>query len=103
MKQEDYVTFDVAKLLKEKGFKNFTSETLCGNYNKATLYDAKKFLREQHDIEVSSIYDRGNKEWFFFVQKLDPLPEDVDFFSDSVYETYEQALNEGIKESLKYI
>lgn len=103
MKQEDCVTLDVAKLLKEKGFKNFTSETLCGDYNKATLYDAQKFLREQHDIEVSSNYDRGNEKWFFFVQELNTLPERVNFISKSIYETYEEALNEGIKEALKLI
>lgn len=45
MNNEDYVSLEVARLLKEKGYpdpKGFA----------ATLYEAQKWLREKHNIDV---------------------------------------------------
>ena len=78
MKQEDYVSYDVAKLLKEKGYNEpcdsvYTNVTLvmldnrCASedwnhlpilknanlYTSApSLWDAQKWLREEHNIHV---------------------------------------------------
>jgi hypothetical protein len=69
--KEDYVSFETAKLLKEKGFEGFTmfsysnrGSTMCGHWEnetdwlpKCTLQMAMKWLREVHDIYIDiSIY-----------------------------------------------
>lgn len=78
---EDYVSFETAKLLKEKGF----TENCLMRYNKVgdlveeaykfdwnfqtidysapTLQMAMKWLREIHDIDVSVVPLRSHKEY----------------------------------------
>ena len=81
---EDYVSFETAKLLKEKGFKEPTlayayGQDMVGYYSQPkvtddfnveagrfplpTLQMACKWLREVHDIEVSVIPLRSHKEY----------------------------------------
>lgn len=131
MTKDDYVSIEVAKMLKEKGFNEicpacYRNEKFMGivSWNEAdmfggdfysapTLYDAQKWLREKHqlhvDVGMSSDYSTdadGIKcdEWFFwcfglyYTTSLQHLCDcEVEF------DTYEEALNAGILESLNYI
>ena len=71
---EDYVSFETAKLLKEKGFNELTplsyslpygheSHIACSNdvdtdfVSKVTLQMAMKWLRKEHNLHCSSDYD----------------------------------------------
>lgn len=127
MNKEDYVSLEVAKLLKEKGFdepyfyfyhngKLYTlnGDIICSEcdnihdgiiYPVSTLYEATEWLREKYMIYISSLptKDNGITVWYFQIVK--------DTFEDAIYSrvypntfnTYEEALNEGILEALKSI
>lgn len=118
MNKEDYVSLEVAKLLKEKGYcwpcnSFYTLEglikfrTIADNFNRLTaysrpaLYEAQKWLIGK-DIYVSvDVY--GDGQWMptlceFGREKYNFIPLDV-----SREKTYEEALNAGILEALKLI
>lgn len=137
MNKEDYVSLEVAKLLKEKGF-----DECCGAYyhcnwdemteeecfevapihvfrnsnnryriGAPTLYEAAKWLREEHQIHISvgmcSDYSTNADGeicdewafWTFSTYYTTSLNHIHDCFGE--YDTYEEALNEGILEALK--
>ena len=120
---EDYVSFETAKLLKEKGFdepcecfydteNNDPSivngwmvisnselekrEFVC--YSAPTLQMAIKWLRENHKIQiVVSPYNTLNKTWSYYIFKdFEPLTQR--FY---VFETYEEACEAAIKYCLE--
>jgi len=110
---EDYVSFETAKLLKEKGFKELTYAcfTVDGddlyNYSAVsndiippTLQKAMKWLRENHKIQiVVSPYNTLNKTWSYYIFKdFEPLTQR--FY---VFETYEEACEAAIKYCLEYL
>lgn len=124
MKREDYVSLEVAKLLKEKNYDVPTREyysfdknkleygVFCVENNKRngdfcsapTLYEIAKWLRETHDIAVC-VHPYGYS-WDYTLFNLSKINDDynhVSIISNVFYKTYEEALNEGIKEALKYI
>ena len=134
MTEKDYVTEDVAKTLREKGFNEkcrgyFYNGVFCfscfhNEYNKTTSTDslvsapslaqAARWLREEHNIHV----DVGLAEdflndadgnvceerifWAFDIYTIDSLHH-FDVEDNREYDSYEEALNEGIKEVLKII
>lgn len=123
MNKEDYVNLEVAKLLKEKGFSEpcycwygrkgtIFSEHYKSNHNNSfsndsrtsmpSLYEAQKWLRQKYRILVNSIYDCCSEKWFFDLSKMYEYPSMQDY-SDSIYSSYEESLNEGILEALKLI
>lgn len=114
---EDYVSFEIAKMLKEKGF-----DEPCDNYyhqssdepQQLTLdemyysYDeflkapthqmAMKWLREVHNIQIqiTPIISR-HKDWTFGIYKdFNPIDSKLQCF-----DTYEQACEEAIKYCLE--
>lgn len=138
MKEEDFVSFEVAKLLKEKGYNEPTRSYYSNNetvyfpgvfeltnedrksskfYSAPTLAEAAKWLREVHNIYVcpriifeSDIYREYSGEntcdnymyWLYIIYKIDDIPNNIDYPEPKgEYGTYEEALNEGIKEALK--
>ena len=140
MTQEDYVSFEVAKLLKEKGYNkkcNAVWETgVCrecspklkitlGAYDEKdlmhnidwseqyeylapSLWNAQKWLREKHNISVE-IYAREN-DWKFEICRTEGIlimdcacMSCTTMNNKGAFDTYEKALNEGIKEALKMI
>lgn len=135
MNKEDYVSLEVAKMLKEKGFNEYcgayyhlnwddmTEEEcfeIAPNYdfrNKdngyragaPTLYEAAKWLRNEHDIHIviSSHYSRkyGIIEYEYRIATyFDFLEKPLKWRkSKEYYEIYEQCFNAGILESLKLI
>ena len=127
MNKEDYVSMEVAKLLKEKGYnepvysqytnhesvwycnepENFNESTDC--YSRPTLYEAQKWLRNKHTIYVvvsphySRMYDVIEHEYmiatyFDFLEKPFKWRKSKEY-----YEIYEQCLNAVILEALKLI
>lgn len=121
MKMEDYVTLEVAKLLKEKGYcwpsdSFYTLEgvikfrSIADNFNRLTaysrptLYEAQKWLREKFNIHLDT------KVLCFYkpTQKADYICDILSlntrqFKETKIYNSYEAALNAGIIESLKLI
>lgn len=127
MVTEDYVSYETAKLLKEKGFngilpcvyidtkksnkKQCLLDTLC-NYNDGhikdvisapTLQMAMKWLREVHklDIDVSIEYKNSKKVYYYSVLKK-TIIRDIDcLHSETNFDSYEQACDAAIKYCLE--
>lgn len=122
---EDYVSFEVAKLLKEKGFDwecqafyningvlaaspvhTINDELEDSDIACPTLYTAQKWLREERGIEVVIVpYDAQKRTYQFHVWDYKGL---VNFIepsskSDGNHNDYGQCLNDGILEALKFI
>lgn len=116
---EDYVSFETAKLLKEKGF-----DELCHGYfrkdnpndlvelaqaanwndepfftSRPTLQMAMKWLREVHDAIVNVFYDKDEEKWCaeYYRMLID------DYTLIGYYSTYEEAAEAGIKCCLEYL
>lgn len=105
---EDYVSFETAKLLKEKGFDEPVTELNKMLFKdgekpvlKITLQKAMKWLREVHGIFISIVcctYPTLNKAtWTPDITTFESV------FPDSAieYDTYEQACEAAIKFCLK--
>ena len=130
---EDHVSFEVAKLLKEKGFNGlctayydcFTTENFhCGNeptdFNSIdtkirnivaapTLQMTMKWLREVHKIEVRSTYDWDKNTWWGqTVPMFDENDSNSEMFQtalgfDYPGKSYEESCEAGIKHCLKVL
>ncbi len=129
MAQEDFVSLECAKLLKEKGF----DEPCCGYYHLCnndefdeedsfelapngdfqnslnnyrvgapTLSEAQKWLRHTHNIHISVVCTAAHC-WAFIGIKYTDLGHDFIAVSDEEIFSYESALNAGIIEALKMI
>ena len=128
---EDYVSFETAKLLNEKGFdENTPVNYFVGDdkprgcvvgemiYHKRgeedayliacpTLQMTMKWLREIHKLEVRSIYDYDKDSWW---GNIDPMFDETDENSD-IYQkalrfdyqgkSYEEAAESAIKYALE--
>ena len=124
MEKEDYVSYEVAKLLKSKGFNKPCDsyfedteegyicwacvhepkkETTEKEYLQPTLYEAQKWMREQHQIAICSY--PYSFHWDYTIFDLSKIMDNCHKILGSrvCWESYEEALNEGIKESLKLI
>ena len=126
MIEEDYVSFETAKLLKDKGFDEFTFsnynengitqftevETRVGEgYQRPTLQMAMKWLREYKKI-LTSIFCHIDKGYWFCIQHFIDSPYKF-ATSESIhrkeeilgkiqyYDTYEQACEASIKYCLE--
>lgn len=124
MKQEDYVSYEVAKLQKEKGY-NETSKSyywnevfyagvfeLTNNDRKGNGYcsapslsETAKWLREEHNIAVCPVPYKFMWDYTIFDLKdfRDECGNHKILGSRVAWSSYEEALNEGIKEALKLI
>ena len=118
MVTEDYVSFGVAKLLKEKGFdwntdKQFNLDKIVGDYNitdrsrhperyldAPTLQMAMKWLREKHIViipDVENFYADGSvSSWEYHIWCDDNYEEEQNSFS-----SYEEACEAAIKYCLE--
>jgi hypothetical protein len=115
--KEDYVSFEIAKLLKEKGFKGFTmfsysnrGTTMCGHWEneidwlpKCTLQMAMKWLREVHklDIDVSIEYKNSKKVYYYSILKKTVIRNIDCLHSETNFDSYEQAAESAIKYCLE--
>ena len=126
---EDYVSFETAKLLKEKGFNErlltfyitdeakkegcfqimaFTDDKIDNNhsdhcYLAPTLQMAMKWLRIIHNtnIDIVSVWNQKRFEYQVFVV----TPENAKhcYIDDKLYLGYEQACEAAIKYSLEHL
>lgn len=118
MIKEDYVSFETAKLLKEKGFDSECDylyvngnivraqgyrcnwnkgETIFTNYKNEcsapTLQMAMKWLREVHDVIINIFYDGEEEAWCAEYYRM----LIGDYVLIGHYKTYEQACETAIK------
>lgn len=132
MSKEDYVSLEVAKMLKEKGFDEY-----CGAYyhlywmneytedesfeisssndfknsnnvyriGAPTLYEAQKWLREKHNIHlvVQCICYHGPTHHYDYKCEIYALDSNRGYREADIRCTYEETLNLGILEALKLI
>lgn len=112
---EDYVSFETAKLLKEKGFEGFTmfsystrGTTMCGHWEneidwmpKCTLQMTMKWLREIHNIiiEPESVWNGKKWEYQFFI--VTPQNADSPYYEHNPYKSYEECVEAAIKYCLE--
>lgn len=125
MTTEDYISFETAKLLKEKGFKipydSFRGVYINGIFKRlnpgdgyghnfkdeivdvCSLQMAMKWLREVHKLEIYPYHQNSptcDKWWFEIVN----FPSQVsEYESNTIYTTYEEACEDAIKYCLKNI
>ena len=116
---EDYVSFEIAKLLKEKGFvgecffcwdnvtetNRISSLMVCSNkelvehyYAMPTLQMAMKWLREEHAI-IIELHHQHRKEWYAIISSENPLG--IGVYTTSTFNTYEEACEAAIKYCLE--
>lgn len=114
MIKEAYVSFETAKLLKEKGFDEETnwyydSEGFCEPYSawvNACPHDyypmpthqmACAWLREKHLIHIEAI--RGYDHFFVGITRMLPYREYA--IKNDVYDNYEEAIESALKYTLE--
>ena len=116
---EDYVSFEIAKLLKEKGFdiycptayETITSEHhveetafsdwgKLGQIKRPTLQMAMKWLREVHNICISVDVKIGGKKYYVCISSTESgLSHGI--LEDEVWNTFEEACEAAIKYCLE--
>lgn len=122
---EDYVSYDLALKLKACGFdepceafylppmksrpepffsgrvkRSIKNETHAFHLSAPSLYHAQKWLREKHHISVRVSYISYHKVWFADWLNLDS--EEFDD-TDTTFDSYEEALVDGISAALELI
>lgn len=125
MEKEDYVSLDVAKLLKEKGYDedcNILVAEECWSFNKGkltcvdkdrefcpfpTLYEAAKWLWQEHELLVNAFLEAPFGKPYQFIYCIQDAKNTLDDYgtivSDKSFSSFEEALNAGILEALKMI
>lgn len=126
MNKEDYVSIEVAKLLKEKGFDEYCNTCYYYHDNewilqdgnnrnringkdwmsRPNLYEAQKWIRNNHNIHI--VIDNYACGYAWFLYKADNGTRISEYAEDGpndggCWDTYEEALNAGIIEALKLI
>lgn len=121
MNKEDYVSLEVAKMLKEKGFdepclylyRNGSLYTLsedvilseCDDthddiiYPVPTLYEAQKWIRDKQDFHIEIC--KQSDGWYLYIYDISIESYITECTNSN--SSYEEALNRGIKEALKLI
>jgi hypothetical protein len=128
MTQEDYVSFEIAKLLKEKRFNEACYKRYApthngyiltddaghsnfglsyDNYSAPTIQMAMKWLREIHHYYIQVMLDSwasgGHLGYYVVIQKTDSDFEMMlhDAVDEVFYQTYEEACEAAIKYCLE--
>lgn len=106
---EDYVSFETAKLLKEKGFNEIVDHCYdlysfefiphCakhgGQVNAPTLQIAMKWLWEVHKLVIDIEFQIDFPTWKWRIYHIEPSEDKHTNFKH--YNTYEEACEAGIK------
>ena len=121
MIEEQFVSFDTAKLLKEAGFdvpctSQYTEGKCIWNvgypynfnqdefgYSCPTQSLAARWLREVYNVAIYSLYDDDIEQWFYVVDAFTKNPVINGFQSYSEYDDYESAFEDGLREAIKLI
>lgn len=121
MIEEQFVSFETAKMLKEAGFdvpctsqytdNGFGWDNLSQvNYNsceslfsRPTQALAARWLRDVYNVAIYSLYDDDMEQWFYVVDAFTKNPVINVFQSGSEYDDYESAFEDGLREAIKLI
>ncbi|MEO6305748.1 MAG: hypothetical protein ABIP51_21535 [Bacteroidia bacterium] len=103
--QEDYVTFEIVKLLKEKGFDTQTNQCHLtknneGNYFAPTTALVIKWLRENFNWNVEIGYRNSFKDYRATIYPI--FPNTMMHFVEKA-STYEEAESAAILYTLKHL
>ena len=122
MLTEDYVSFEVAKLLKEKGFdaecscyyffkdeEQFEESLNHSDWNNGypyrcsapTLQMAMKWLREVHNISIEPLVDFGNGNEYWWAADVAYIKKNGLIDELCGYNSYEEACEAAIKYCLE--
>lgn len=119
--KEDYVSFEVAKLLKEKGFnypcrvvyspkgivKHYLKEEVCAHHLKGhkklcpTHQMARKWLKEVHNILIEPEPVWNGKKWEYQLFIVTPQNAASPYYEHNPYKSYEECVEAGIKYCLE--
>ena len=110
LENKDYCDYDTCVALEELGFplkrmkvKNFITGELTDSYVLVLLYEAQKWLREEKKIDVGATWDNDEDNWFSYIKQMGFPDWSGTSVSHSCYPSYEEALSEGIKETIKIL
>lgn len=115
---EDYVSFEIAKLLKEKGFNEatfhdydeegkrwFEEVLVCHNSQGGiacpTLQMAMKWLREVHNYSISicldSYVEPYDNQYYIFIRRRKDKYDEISPCEQVYFDSYEEACEAAIK------
>lgn len=107
LENKDYCDYDTCVTLGELGFplkrmkvKNFIDGEFSESIVTVLLYEAQKWLREEHNLHIT-IYSQSQESWQYRITKPHQRLEDGLYGED--FSSYEEALSEGIKEAVKIL
>lgn len=133
MIEEQFVSFDTAKLLKKAGFdvpcrgiyrayrmgnsvfreydRKNTKDDLCWNTEDGFQYEylaptqalAARWLREEHNIMIVPFFDDYIGKWYYVIDGVKKQSVIKCVQSASDYDDYETALEAGLQEAIKQI
>ena len=123
MIEEQFVSFDTAKMLKEAGFdvptsthysnsgkvwqssapEDYNDDKSCKACSRPTQALAARWLREVYNVAIYSLYDDDMEQWFYVVDAFTKNPVINGFQSGSEYDDYESAFEDGLREAIKLI
>lgn len=105
--EKDYCDYDTSIALDELGFplkrmkvKNFIDGQFSDSIVTVLLYEAQKWLREVKQLHIT-IYSQSQESWQYRITKPHQRLEDGLHGED--FSSFEEALSEGIKESVKIL
>ena len=114
MLKEDYVSFETAELLKEKGFdwkceycydvandNPYSNANYQVSYPKPTLQMAMKWLREMYNISIEPLVDFGNGNEYWWAVDVAYIKKNGLIDELCGYKTYEEACEAAIKYCLE--
>ena len=104
--KEQLISFETAKLAKEKGFNiKIYKNTIDYELNPPTQSLLQKWLREVHKIhiEIEIAADEELVNIIPFIYQISIYKQKEGYFPRDFYNTYEEALEEGLLEALKLI
>ena len=129
MIQEAYVSFEIAKLLKKKGFEGYSILTIYDEnaanayikelqekhlpyssddpklkefyYKQPTLQMAMKWLREIYNIIVEPNSVWNGKKWEYQLFIVTPQNADSPYYEHNPYKSYEECVEAAIKYCLE--
>jgi hypothetical protein len=116
---EDYVSFEIAKLLKENGFDEECSRWYVANepqegvvekgfgenqfyINAPTIQMAMKWLREMHKIFITILFIEDANYFAYTIENL-YTKKYLSTSKDTSYNNYEEACEAALKYSLEHL
>ena len=110
--EKDYCDYETSITLGELGFplkrmkvKNFIEGKFSDSIVTVLLYEAQKWLREEKNIHITINYICLDENIFMYTLRYigKELREGGGLYNNEQYSSYEEALSEGIKESVKIL